>query len=148
MNVAPLQLKTYFVTEIELKTIPSYNPKRKQSYKFKNFQHDVKFLVNDQVPGIWQVPLTLKYLADKNDNTPYEFNLMIVGFFEVVKDYPKEKAESLVHINAPALLYSAAREIIATITGRCPWGTILLPTVNFLPGKPKTSKRTRKQKKK
>jgi preprotein translocase subunit SecB len=56
----------------------------------------------------------------------------MVGFMHVLETYPSDKIDLLVAVNGPALLYSSAREIIASITGRGPFPAIVLPSVNFL----------------
>lgn len=146
MNKAPLLLERYFLTDLRLVTRHEFDPKRKAIYKFSRLLSDVKYLVNEKHPGVWMVPLHLKYESKSSDNVPYSFSINIVGFFRVHEEYPKDKAEDLIHINAPAMLFGAAREVIGSISGRGPWGPILLPSVNFIPKKKKGSLRTVKRK--
>ena len=133
MNSAPLLLDHYFVTEIKLVAHSNYDTKKHHKYHIDNLRSDVKFLTNEKYPNVWQVPLTLKYIPQAGENVPYTFTINIIGFFEVDEKWPKAKIGSLVRINAPAILYSAAREIVASLSGRGPWGSVLLPSVNFIP---------------
>ncbi len=57
---------------------------------------------------------------------------MLVAFFEVIPEWPPEQVDRLFSANAPALLYSAAREALATVTGRGPYPEIFLPSVTFV----------------
>jgi len=51
-----------------------------------------------------------------------------------------EKTDQLVNVNGPALLYSAARELLALVSGRGPYTdgnfNVLLPSITFLNFKP------------
>lgn len=62
----------------------------------------------------------------------YDFNITLMGLFRVAEDYPAESLRKMVRYNAPALLYSAAREFIAMTTGRGGAGPLILPTVSFI----------------
>jgi preprotein translocase subunit SecB len=79
---------------------------------------------------------TCQLLVELKDATsskfPCEFSIMLVGFFEVIPEWPPEQVGRLFSANAPALLYSAAREALATVTGRGPYPEILLPSVTFV----------------
>lgn len=129
MNIAPLQLKYYFIESFQITAQKAYDRKKSGKNMTDILKSDTKFLANKANPKLWQVKLNILCKPDISDNVPYEFNLSLVGFFEV--DDPKQK--DIVYINAPAMLYSAAREIIASITGRGPWGSVILPSINFLP---------------
>ena len=98
--------------------------------------------MSKKYPDVWQVPLNLKYAPRAEENVPYSFTINIVGFFKVDPKWSKDKIEPLVHINAPAVLYSASRELISIMTGRGPWGPILLPSVNFIPTSAKSKQKT------
>lgn len=133
MNVAPLQLRQYFVTEIRITARRQFKAKEGWAYNVQNLGSDIKCHKHDKETGKWRVALRLRYNSRPDENVPYDFSIAIVGLFEVLEKWPTAKAKSLVCINAPAMLYSAAREIIAMISGRGPWGTMLLPSMNFMP---------------
>jgi preprotein translocase subunit SecB len=146
MNVAPLQLNYYFITDLRITARYKFDTKKEQKYSVKNLNSDVKYLRHKKEPKKWQVTLNLKYTAQPDENIPYEFAITIIGLFEVHKKRPDAEVIPLVHINAPAILYSSAREVIATMTGRGPWDSILLPSVNFLPETKRMHKRSTKKK--
>jgi preprotein translocase subunit SecB len=141
MDSAPLQLKYYFVTDLLIKARHDYNLEKDRKYDIKDFHSDIKYSKKKEYPRIRQVSLKLLYKPQKNDNMPYEFNINVIGFFEISSKLPESEVENMVGFNAPAMLYSAAREIIANISGRGPWGPFLLPTVSFMPQKSKKSKK-------
>ncbi|MGB3478554.1 MAG: protein-export chaperone SecB [bacterium] len=148
MEEAPLRLRHYFITRIHIKAHSKYNPKKPYIYEAGSIQTEQKVYVNKKIPGVWQVRLNLKNVQRNSENIPYTFNLEIVGFFETTKKHTKSTTDMFIHFNAPAILYSAAREIIASATGRGPWGSILIPVIRFLPQLrkiPKTGKKSRKK---
>ncbi len=83
----------------------------------------------------WRVELNIK-AGQKERRFPYSVNVGITGFFRVLKGYPEEKAELLVRVNGASILYAAARESIAMITGRGPYQPLLIPSLSFLPDEP------------
>jgi preprotein translocase subunit SecB len=135
MNIAPLQLKYYFITELYIKARTNYDPKRGFDYKIEYLQCDTKFMKKEDNPLLRQVQFTINCNPPVDANIPYEFKITVVGFFHIDKTWPLSRREELVHFNGLAILYSTAREIIATATSRGPWPQIILPSVNFLPKK-------------
>lgn len=148
MNEAPLLLKTYFITYVKIKVIQNHNHEKGYTLSPKDIDSTVKFFENKKFPGVWQVQLHIEHNPKEKSNVPYAFSLTMAGFFEVIKTYPKDKVETLLKLNAPAMLYSAAREFIAMITGRGPWDEMILPSTNFLPTTPVATKRKAKLTKK
>ncbi len=68
---------------------------------------------------------------DEDDDNPYEFHIMLAGYFSIVGvEFVKEKSV-LYYRNGVMLLYSAAREIIASMTARGPFPAFILPTLTF-----------------
>jgi preprotein translocase subunit SecB len=63
---------------------------------------------------------------------PYDFQIVLVGFFKLNLNEPTEITEDIeksLKINATSILYSAAREFIAGVTGRGPFPAAILPSV-------------------
>ncbi len=97
--------------------------------------------VEVDVSGGQHIEETLRWRFDMricpNDKTasdyPYDFEIGVVGFFEVNSNVSPNLAETIVRINAPSILYSAAREYIAMATGRSPFPALILPLLRFLP---------------
>lgn len=133
MNEAPLLLKSYYITNVKIDVIQNHNSEKEYILSTDDIDITVKFLTNKKFPGVWQVQLHIKHKPEEKSNIPYAFSLSMAGFFEVIKTYPKDKVGRLLELDAPAMLYSAAREFIAIITGRGPWGEMILPSTNFFP---------------
>lgn len=77
---------------------------------------------------------------DGQPRIPYEISAHATGTFEVHPGVPAEEIAKMVAVNGTSILYSGLRDFIATITGRGPWGSLLLPTVSFIDVEPKVEK--------
>lgn len=129
MIPSPLRLENYFFAKIHVDACPNSCEKAGKGL----FTVKVSCMKHKDAERKWMVQLELKQIQDKEAGCPeYTFHAEVVGFYEVSKSFPEEKAEALVRINGPALLYSAARELIATLTGRGPFAPVNLPTVTFI----------------
>ncbi len=74
--------------------------------------------------------------SDSSKNSiAYTIDITLMGIFRVAENYPDERIRPMVRYNAPALLYSAAREYIALTTGRGVAGPLTLPTISFIESK-------------
>jgi preprotein translocase subunit SecB len=137
MVPSPLHLEKYFFTKIHIDACQNSCEKAGKGL----FTTQVTCMKHKDADRKWMVQLDLQQIKEKDDGCPeYSFRVEVVGFYEVREDYPTEKAEMLVRANGPALLYSAARELIATLTGRGPFASVNLPTVTFIDeAKPQSS---------
>jgi preprotein translocase subunit SecB len=79
--------------------------------------------------------LSIELVDQSGKRFPCTFRISLVGLFEVIPEWPAKSVDVLIQSNAPALLYSAARESLALVTGRSPFGGIILPSVTFVESK-------------
>ena len=68
---------------------------------------------------------------EKKDETPYTFDLQLLGYFSVPDVEPFFGMDVWVYRSAIMILYSTAREVIASVTGRGPFPALILPTLTF-----------------
>ena len=136
MTPTPLRLDRYFFPRISVEArsefSPSALPLSDDSLNSLEVDVNIDLFQNDTDPYRYQVRLSVDGLTMPDSEPPYDLKLEVVGFF-TVDDKAGEhlNIERLVQINGASLLYSAAREYVLTVTGRGPWGAIMLPTVNF-----------------
>lgn len=113
---------------------------------------------NDRLSYGINLRITIKNESGKI--APYTIDVEASGLFEITnKNIPDEKHEEMAIVNGCAILYSAIREQVMTLSSRCVRGTFILPTVNFQdkikvtnkdagqseqPSKPKTRKKPNK----
>ena len=140
MGKPPLRLETYYFTSVSVSADPCYEPKEGITPTV-TIDTDVGLGQHSDDPKWWMVTLGVHAKSPGEKPIPYNMDLEVVGFFRVEPEVEKGKAPLLVQANGAAILYSAAREFLLTITGRGPWPPIALPTVNFLGYKKKSGKR-------
>src|SRR5262249_20778471 len=97
-----------------------------------DLQASVRCERNPSDPSRWEIGLRVELPECSDRKFQYCFVIDLVGSFRVV-DSTNRDLETLVRINGPAILYSAAREILAMVTARRSPSAVLLPSSNFLP---------------
>lgn len=145
MKPSPLRLEGYYIRELSIKL----NPQLQKTVSFsawegyhyqagKAFKPDyVHFNVDGELGQKVDEPSRLRYILkiesanSAKKQVPYAFSLSLVGFFNINLKNADDNIKMLLHASAPELLYSAAREILASITGRGPYPAIILPSVTF-----------------
>jgi preprotein translocase subunit SecB len=138
MAAPPLELLSYFLTELQFSASRQFDPSKPIEANREHFVCNSSFLSDPGNPRHYQVSLTVKHPPNESINHPYTFALEIVGFFEVRDGYPLEGLERMVRITAPSLLYGIAREVVRATTGHGPFLSVIIPTVSFFepPAKP------------
>ncbi len=71
--------------------------------------------------------------ADAEKKAPYIFDIAVQGVFKLAEDFACDDRRDLVRVNGSAMLYGAIRDMLQQITARSMLGTLLLPTLHFLP---------------
>jgi preprotein translocase subunit SecB len=163
MRQSPLIIDFYFVKKVQFELRNGFDTdfhEERKEVDPPKLNINVESGKHSEEPNRWRFELSIE--ADENSSEPdfpYTFFISLVGFFRVDENYPAENADMLALVNAPSLLYSAAREFLANVTGRSPYPAILLPSVSFFPepekpqrkkvsspkGKKKTTDNTKKK---
>lgn len=124
MKQSQLQLIKNFFPAININA----NPKHKTNEK-KGFSVGVTAKLS-RIPKEkekYQLDFNISIEENETGNSPYLGNLQVVGFFSVDKALSKEDRAILIHTEGGNILYSSAREFLLSVTGRGPWGPIILP---------------------
>jgi len=136
MYPSPLLLDRYVVTEFSFKAHADYNYPAENEHDGKVELADLKAEVvphqHKDDPSRWIFGLNIELPESSERRYPYSFKIELVGFFEIDAKYPSDKARLLANANAPALLYSSAREFLASVTGRGPYMALWLPSAMFI----------------
>ncbi len=145
LQVPPVRLEGYYVTELAFTVRPPHVDPLFQFQGGIGAQHEALFnpdalTINVQT-GLgqhpenshrWQCMLSVSSLMPPDKKYPYDFKITLVGYFEVQGQVPSEHIEPLVRLSGSSMLYSAAREILATTTGRGPMPCVVLPATLFV----------------
>jgi preprotein translocase subunit SecB len=131
MNASPLQLSSYFVSDLALTANRDYNKDKPILLSMEHLAVETEFIQNKDDIRKWQVQVKIQQKPVPDTNAPYSFLLEMVGFFDIAKKYPEAKIEAMVKTNGPSVLYGAAREILRTLMSHGPFCPIILPTGSF-----------------
>jgi len=146
IQLSPLELEGYFVREFKFVLRPGLE-ERAQLAMQRGLHIQLEGLFNPdditfnlQSGGTQNQEDPFRFVAVvqiDSDNAPekivpYDFRVVLVGYFRLNVDEPVEylkKVEMQIKINATSILYSAAREFVAGVTGRGPFPAIILPSI-------------------
>jgi preprotein translocase subunit SecB len=132
--LSPLQLDRYFLKGLHFQLKDGYDRgKVPERLAAPPLEIGVVSAEQDEAqPSQWRFEVSLELPDLPDSDFPYQVETTLVGYFTVHESYPAEQAERLARVNGPAVLYSCAREIVATVTGRCPYPKLLIPSVTFI----------------
>jgi len=134
MQLSPLLLERCYFQQIHIDATPEGTPHSTVG----QFKTETTIATAKDQPGKWQVTLTVSLEAQtKSEPSTYSGELQVVGIFCIDQGYPEANREALISANAPAVLFSMARELIANLTARGPYPMVCLPTVTFVDQIPK-----------
>jgi preprotein translocase subunit SecB len=139
MNLAPLQLTDYFLTDLSLKANPDFDSSKPVGDCVETLQVTPEYArTNDsrEQGTEWLVSLEISQTIPEGVNLPYAFSLRIQGTVAASPHLTGNRLQRVMHANGPAMLFGAAREIIRAATGRGPWPSVIIPSTNFLVGLP------------
>lgn len=139
MQASQLRLDQYYIEELRFSLDDDYQYEemdKEPRLTAEDLDVEVQPFRNPDNPLEWYFKLRVQ-LDDKNGKFPYVFSIQLAGFFEISDDCPEDMIEPLALINAPSILYAAAREILVTTTARSRYLSVFLPTVRFF-GPPPT----------
>ncbi len=131
MKTSNLQLDNYFIKAFSF----SVNDEFEQNKDVKDSSSfNVKCNYSNIARKKYQrrCEVEIKLTEGSVSSFPYHFTIALYGIFTINKELSEETGEKLFRINAPALLYSAAREIIFNMTSHTKHQAFLLPSVSFI----------------
>ncbi len=132
---ALFQLERYFLTKLSVEANDKFVLQEMPETQEVELRFNLGLGENKDDPTKFQIVVGIDDLKAKKGELPYRIALEVVGQFLVDKDYKPEykpaDIRKIVQINGGSMLYSAARELVLTITGRGPWPALQLPTINL-----------------
>jgi preprotein translocase subunit SecB len=134
--LSPLELEQYYIKELYFSVknnfVDRYNEfEESEETAYPRLSANVTDIRNADDPRSWRFELKVESKDEESKEFPYSLRIILVGFFRVRDQYPEERADILARVNGPSLLYSAAREALATATSRSGYPAIVLPSIMF-----------------
>lgn len=126
MNHSPLLLDRYFFVKTVLEAQSKANLKA-----INSIETNVELSKAEGKPRDYLASLTVRLLPHEESQPAYLGEFIVMGFFSVHSDYPDEKCDRLVSVNAASMLYGVVREMVANLTARGPWPMLTLVAMNF-----------------
>ncbi len=139
-NWSPMQLRHYHFLRVEVAARESLlddldNSQQAPNVDFEGIPLEPEVSLfsseDDGEHGPYMLRLALKYDPPQGSTFPYRFDVALAGIIEVTAPDKLDDCKRLTVINGASMLYSAAREMLLTLTSRHLYGPMLLPTLNF-----------------
>lgn len=131
----PLRINDYYALELSVTAIPNRHRVQMEASNGGISGADdldiqiVPFNSKDN-PERFVIDLSVE-LEDRPDREyAYLFRIELLGFFEYTGDLNTAEGAGQLAANAPALLFAAAREMIAAATARGPYGPVIIPAIS------------------
>lgn len=140
-RVSPLELHSYFVTEVSCTANPKYDPAKPPQLELEDLQVETRACPpktngNDE-QDMWRLLLTLRQNVSPEKNAPYNFFILMQGWFSVQAGaFVPEQTPQLVETTGSSILYGVAREMLRSIMATGPYLPLILPSVSFHPAAP------------
>jgi preprotein translocase subunit SecB len=146
LQLSPLQLEGYYVREFHFVMRPGLEEQEQVAMQvglhmqldglFNPDPISINMLAgggrNQEDPFRWVAVLELSTNNAPEVRFPYDFRAVLVGYFKLNHPESAEmtvELERALKVNSTTILYSAARELIANVTGRGLFPAAVLPSV-------------------
>ncbi|WBE25055.1 protein-export chaperone SecB [Denitrificimonas caeni] len=140
IQLSPLQLMqmTFTKTQVEVfETVEDAGEFWAPQFDFEGVNLLVENTIGQQENNTTDFMVALRVAvlneADAVKKAPYTFDIAVQGVFKLAESFTCEDRRDLVRVNGSAMLYGAIRDMLQQITARSMYGTLLLPTLHFLP---------------
>lgn len=125
-------LNESFADKMPFGTCTGYHYHPEKSSKIEPSQFQVKSEIGQRIDDAsrWRYELLIQS-SGRKDKAPYSFKISLVGYFHVHSEKKADDERLILFVNAPSVLFSAAREALAAATARGPYPAVVLPLVSF-----------------
>lgn len=132
MKTSNLQLDNYFVSSFSFAMNDGFEKGKTENNLSPSFNVKCDYENVGRKKYQRKCKVQIELTEGTKDSFPYRFNIALYGLFTINRTLTSEDSETLFRVNAPALLYSAAREIVFSMTNHTEHQGFLLPSVTFI----------------
>src|SRR5688572_13141473 len=103
MQPSPLRIDAYFLKELNFSITGKLDSDAFSDQEFEGLELKIvdKTVQLESEESRWRSEVVVEAGKKKGEKVPYSFRVMMVGFFTLDADYPKDRAKVLVETNAP-----------------------------------------------
>lgn len=134
MDNHPITLKSVFFTKTVVIAVPNHQP-TEGGKVLSGPQNNLNGEKIKDTPGHYVATMQTKINLDQDVTYPYLIDMECVGVFVADDTLSEEDAHRGIMITAHSVLYGAIREAVAWITGRHPYGQLMLGLSVIQPNK-------------
>ncbi|OGS92691.1 MAG: hypothetical protein A2061_02160 [Gallionellales bacterium GWA2_59_43] len=131
----PIRLERVMFTRSVVIAVPEHEPKDNDVAR-PGPENRIDITKVDDATNTYQAVMRTVINADKNKDDPYLIDMECIGLFHVDPDLEQDEAIRGVTITGHSVLYGAIREAVAWITGRQPYGQLMLGLSVLKPSNP------------
>lgn len=132
MKASNLQLNNYFVRELSFSLNENFTGENIERMEIPSLEVKCSFISLPESINQKKCEIEISLKEKSRTDFPYHFGIILSGLFTISTEIDAENGERLYRVNAPALLYSAAREIVYNLTNHSNHAPFLLPSVTFV----------------
>lgn len=127
MTTAKLQLERYFFPHQEVRANPAHDPAGNRGGT--RTETRVNTWPIEGRPDAFAAECIIGLDEAASENPVYFYTIHVFGVFVVLHDSTEEESMKVAANTAITMLIGAARERLAELTARAPWGVLFLDTV-------------------
>ena len=124
-NKHPIRLEQVWFTRSVVIALQDHKPSD-SALKDNGPENAINVAPIDGQEGRYQANMTTKLNMEGDPIFPYIIDMECIGVFTADISLPKEEALRAITITAHSVLFGAIREAVAWITGRHPFGQLML----------------------
>lgn len=132
-KLSPIELVERFIPSVQVEAVPAFQSVEVTEDPYETVAIQTQLNAGKDEGGAWRVELRVQCWPGEDVVVPYRYKIHLAGIYKVRDGVavPAEEERKLVSCNAPAVLFSWARDVIRTFTCMGPFGPIELPLCFF-----------------
>lgn len=136
----PIALEQVFFTRTVVIAIPEHDAYEDKATDLALPENKINLHEIEGDAGAYQVIMRTQMNSKEDPAYPYVIDMECIAFLRADPAMPTEEAKRGVIITAHSVLYGAIREAVSWITGRHPYGPLMLGLSVLQPKKPDPEK--------
>lgn len=121
----PITLQQLLFLRCNVTAVPGHEPTADKAYQGAP-ENSISVNAVPEVPRVYQVQMRTVANKEMDPAAPYFIDVECMAMFSVEEGMPEAEALKGVTINGHSVCYGAIRETVAWLTGRQPYGPLLL----------------------